>query len=123
MTPDSNAQTKGDRAEQAAAYYLQSQGLCKIEQNFRCKLGELDLIMQDQTCLVFVEVRYRKSARYGSAVATVTPAKQSKLRKTALFYMKARKLQHAAARFDVVGMEPGEAGDSIYQFRWIKNAF
>lgn len=120
---NSSTQTTGGLAEQAAADYLQDHGLTKVEENFRCKLGELDLIMRDNRCMVFVEVRFRKSDRYGSAASTVTTAKQNKLRKTALFYLKARKLQHAAVRFDVIGMKPGEQGCSGYQFRWIKNAF
>lgn len=119
----SNTHTTGSQAEQAAANYLQDQGLRRVEENFRCKMGELDLIMRDDSCMVFVEVRFRKSDRYGSAASTVTMAKQNKLRKTALFYLKARKLQHTAVRFDVVGMKPSEQGSSDYQFRWIKNAF
>ncbi len=123
MTQGCNTRVSGDNAEQAALDYLQSHGLQRVEQNFRCKLGELDLIMQDKQCMVFVEVRYRTSDRYGTSLATVTPAKQNKLRKTALFYLKARKLTEAAIRFDVVGMKPGERSASTYQFRWIKNAF
>ncbi|MFK7731735.1 MAG: YraN family protein [Pseudomonadales bacterium] len=123
MARDSNTQASGDQAEQAAAIYLQHHGLQKVEENFRCKLGEVDLIMQDNSCIVFVEVRFRKSDRYGSAASTVTTSKQNKLRKTALFYLKARKLQHAAVRFDVVGMKPDEKNDCDYQYRWIKNAF
>lgn len=123
VTRSSNTRTTGDLAEQAAASYLQNHGLTRIEQNFRCKLGELDLVMQDERCMVFVEVRFRKSDRYGSAASTVTAAKQNRLRKTALFYLKARKLQHAAVRFDVIGMRPDEQNSSNYQFSWIKNAF
>lgn len=123
MTRGSSTRTTGDKAEQAAANYLQNHGLHCIEQNFHCKLGELDLIMQDEKCLIFVEVRYRKSDRYGSSLATVTPAKRNKLRKTALFYLKSRKLQNTAVRFDVIGMKPAENTASHYQFRWVKNAF
>lgn len=119
----SNTQAAGKLAEQAAAIYLENHGLQKVEENFRCKLGELDLIMQDARCMVFVEVRFRKSDRYGSAASTVTVAKQNKLRKTAQFYLKARNLQNAAVRFDVIGMKPGEKDSSVYQYRWIKNAF
>lgn len=123
MTRGSNTQATGSRAEHAAAEYLRNHGLECVEQNFACKLGELDLIMQDKSCVVFVEVRFRKSDRYGSAASTVTPIKQNKLRKTALFYLKTRKLQNASVRFDVIGMKPCEQNSSDYQFRWIKNAF
>ncbi|MEM8499522.1 MAG: YraN family protein [Pseudomonadota bacterium] len=119
----SSTQTTGGQAELAAAHFLQEHGLKRVEENFRCKLGELDLIMQDKSCLVFIEVRFRKSERYGSAASTVTTAKQNKLRKTALYYLKARRLRHTAVRFDVVGMKPGEQAHKDYQFRWIKNAF
>ena len=71
----------GQAAEDAAALLLQQQGLQLIERNFGCKTGEIDLILQDNGQLVFVEVRFRKNQLFGGAAASVTPAKQKKLQK------------------------------------------
>ena len=62
---------RGDHAEQQALQHLQSFGLELIEQNFHSRGGEIDLIMSDQECLIFVEVRYRKTDKYGSAAESV----------------------------------------------------
>jgi putative endonuclease len=115
-------ETSGAHAEQLAADYLRKQGLTLHERNFSCKQGELDLVMEDGGTLVFVEVRYRKSARFGSAAETVTLAKQAKLLLAAQMYL----LQHPKfndnpSRFDVVGVTPGVANS--HEFTWLKNAF
>lgn len=109
---------QGDARERQAESYLCQQELRLIERNFHCKCGEIDLIMQDQDYLVFIEVRYRENAEFGGALASITRSKQNKLRRTAEFYL----LQNFAntpppCRFDAIGIE-GE--DKI---EWIKNAF
>ena len=78
----------GDAYELAAAEYLQAQGLTLLDQQARYKLGELDLVMQDKTCLVFVEVRFRKYQTYGGATWSITRSKQRKLRNAAFLWMK-----------------------------------
>ena len=118
-----NTSGKGSIAERAAARYLMSKGLKDLERNFRCKLGEIDLIMRDQDQLVFVEVRFRKSSRYGSAASTVDASKQRKLRATATYYLKVRKLLQAPVRFDVLGMQPSPSAPDDYEYQWIKSAF
>ena len=109
----------GFSAEEVICHYLLAQGLEVIARNFSCRMGEIDLIMQDRDMMVFVEVRYRKNALFGGAVASVTHAKQKKLLKTALFY---RLMHHHKEtdpfRFDVVGLEGTPA-----KIEWIKNAF
>ena len=110
---------KGDDKERLAEDYLvTANGFSLIERNFLCKSGEIDLIMQDQDYLVFIEVRYRENREFGGALASITAGKQKKLRRAAEYYL----LQHfgntpPACRFDVVGIE-GE--DEIM---WVKNAF
>lgn len=118
----------GDQAELVARYYLEDQGLVFIAANFRSRMGEIDLIMQDvaQESLVFVEVRYRKSAAFGGAAMTVNHKKQQRLIKTALFYLQ-KHAQHASARFDVVAIDgqlPATMNDIHHaQINWIPNAF
>src|SRR3990167_10613914 len=96
----------GTSAEQAAKEYLQEKGLVLKLSNFRCKLGEIDLIMQEGVYLVFVEVRSRSSASYGNALESITYAKQQKIKKAAAFYLSSNKLHDKyPARFDVVSLQ------------------
>ena len=112
-----NTQQLGAEKEQFAKQFLIEQGLVFVEQNFSCKLGEIDLIFSDPmtNTLVFVEVRYRKNANFGGAAASITPKKQQKVRNTALFYLQKRKIQ-PNFRFDVVAIEGN-------QTNWIASAF
>lgn len=112
--PRTAKQIEGDAGEDAALAYLQRQGLRLVERNFRCKAGELDLIMQDASSLVFVEVRKRKAAGFGGAAASITPAKQRRLLLAAQFYLQ-RYRTPPACRFDVIAID----GDKI---EWLKNA-
>ena len=106
-------QQDGAAAEGQALNYLQGNGLRLLERNFRCRRGEIDLIMQDRETLVFVEVRKRQNSHFGGAAASVTKSKQSKLLAAAQVF-----LQSYAAlppcRFDVVAIE----GKTIH---WLKN--
>ena len=68
----------GCDAEEACCNHLTQQGLILITKNFHCRHGEIDLIMKDRKTLVFIEVRYRKSDRYGGALESITPKKQKK---------------------------------------------
>jgi len=87
-----------------------------ITRNFRCKAGELDLIMKDGSALVIVEVRYRKSDVYGSALESVTLTKQKKIIAATQYYLSAVKTD-TAVRFDIVAISGSGA------INWIKNAF
>ena len=103
--------------------HLKQQGLSLIEQNYLTKLGEIDIIMLDKIAdtLVFVEVRYRKSNNYGTAIETVTRSKQQKLMRTAQQYLqKHPTYQHFLCRFDVVGVESDLKYPTI---TWIQSAF
>ncbi|MCX4028303.1 YraN family protein [Endozoicomonas sp. SM1973] len=110
----------GLRYQHIAQRFLESQGFKTIQCNFRCKVGELDLIMKDGVNLVFVEVRFRKSQAYGTPASTVTPHKQHKIIKAAQYYLMVKKLD-LPCRFDVVSITK----DSQQQphIDWIPNAF
>lgn len=114
---------RGEALETVALNHLCRQGLRPVCRNFQCRLGEIDLIMQDGVTLVFVEVRYRRSDRYGSPVETVDWRKQRKLIRTAQVYLCMRYGTHSApCRFDILGIAPGgSAGE--YRFDWCRNAF
>lgn len=109
---------RGKNAEQQARRHLEQRGLKLLETNYRCKLGEIDLIMQDNETLVFIEVRYRKSNAYGSAIESVTTGKQNRLVAAARHYLQANR-SNTPCRFDVVGI----TGQNASKLEWIKNAF
>ncbi len=111
---------KGQEAETRAAHFLQTQGLILVQRNFRCKLGEIDLIMKDQSTLVFVEVRLRSNRFFTQAAESVNWQKQRKLINAAQFYLQQHKLVDAVpCRFDVIAIE----NNAINPSNWIKNAF
>jgi putative endonuclease len=107
-------QIEGDAAEDHALHYLQQRGLTLLQRNFRCKGGEIDLVMQDDGALVFVEVRKRADTRYGGAAASVTGRKQARLIIAAQVFLQ-RYRQPPACRFDVIAID-GAAVD------WLRNA-
>lgn len=107
---------RGVVSEQRACHYLIAQGLSEIARNYRCRYGELDLIMREQHTLVIVEVRYRQADTHGSALESVTAAKQSRIINSTHHYL--AKFPHTGPiRFDVVAI----SGDQ--QVLWVKNAF
>jgi len=97
-------QVDGDAGEDLALRHLQQHGLTLVARNFRCKGGEIDLIMQDQATLVFVEVRKRANGKFGGAAASVTPATQARLIIAAQTFMQ-RYRTAPACRFDVVAID------------------
>lgn len=78
---------KGAKAEQYAAQFLTSHGLTLLHQNWHCRYGELDLIMQEGDYLVFVEVKARTSTQFGGAIASLTPNKCKKLWQSAELFL------------------------------------
>ncbi len=109
-----HSRAEGQAGEDEALAYLQERGLALVERNFLCKSGEIDLIMREGACLVFVEVRKRADARHGGAAASVTAAKQARLTLAAQRYLQ-RYPAPPACRFDVIAIE----GKDIH---WLKNA-
>lgn len=114
----------GQQAEQAALNFLKQQGLTFVARNYHCRQGEIDLVMLDQKSLVFIEVRYRKSTKFGSSAESVSTSKQQKLIRCAEHYL-LHKSQGGtpACRFDVIAIYPSGTDKSSLQFDWIKNAF
>lgn len=113
------SQILGFAAEEQAKNYLETQGLIWITSNYQCKVGEIDLIMQDKDYLIFIEVRARSSSQYGGGVDSITHHKRHKLIKTALFYLQTKKLfDKKPCRFDVLSIDGTPS-----KMTWIKNAF
>ena len=109
----------GKDAEARACGYLQAQGLQLVQRNYHSRRGEIDLIMQDKDSLVFIEVRYRRQSRFGSAAESVNRHKQSKLIACANHYIQTHKERaRQACRFDVVSID-----GNMNSIDWIKNAF
>lgn len=116
-----NTSTTGKKYETLAEHYLRSQGLRSIERNFNCPQGEIDLIMLDKDTLVFIEVKYRRSASYGSNVEQVNHHKKKKLRNAALaFISQNSRYTQSPCRFDILGISPGTNGTD--DINWIRNA-
>ncbi|GIZ12371.1 YraN family protein [Pseudomonas sp. NCCP-436] len=110
---------QGRAAEQAARLHLEHNGLRLIEQNWRCRLGELDLVMLDGDTVVFVEVRARRHSAWGGALESVDARKRGKLIRAAeLFLQQQPRWARHSCRFDVVAIQTGSA-----HLDWIQNAF
>ena len=112
----------GDDAERIAERFLLRHGLKLGARNYRCRHGEIDLIMQDSETLVFVEVRLRKPLRgkvdFGGALASITASKQAKIIATAQHYL--ADMKHLPpCRFDVVLLN----GLDVTNVEWMKSAF
>ncbi|MCH9695049.1 MAG: YraN family protein [Gammaproteobacteria bacterium] len=112
--------TVGNRAEQLAYRYLLQNGLALVARNFRCRGGEIDLIMLDSSCLVFVEVRFRAPNRFATAGITVDHHKQRKIIRTAaMFLTRHVRFSNHTMRFDVIAIDGLEDSGPD----WIKDAF
>ncbi len=117
-----NKPSAGALAEARAETFLLQQGLVKRAKNYRCKVGEIDLIMQHdtvhETTLVFVEVRLRTHTGFANAAESVTYRKQQKIIKTAQYYLQQNHLTNTAnCRFDVIAFSDNGNPE------WIKDAF
>jgi putative endonuclease len=101
----------GKQGEDLAVAYLKSHGVAIIKRNYRQKSGEIDIIARDQEWLVFVEVKTRKSLRFGYPYEAVTPKKQAQISRVALEYITRNKLSDQAVRFDVISIVITKDGD------------
>jgi putative endonuclease len=111
----------GRQAEAMALGHLKAQGLKAITTNFRCRMGEIDLVMRDGDCLVFAEVRFRSENRFAGAAGSVDHHKQRKIIRTAAAFLgRHPQYGNCAIRFDVVGLDQSDGQTSL---RWIKDAF
>lgn len=123
-TPSKNPRcttVRGRQAEDVARHFLETQGLCFLERNYRARCGELDLVMRDGATVVFVEVRFRKSSRFGDAIDSINARKRAHITATAAHYLQRhRKLANQPCRFDVVAFT---GPDATVEPRWLKGAF
>ncbi len=103
----------GRLGEDLASRRLRSLGYEILERNYRCPLGEIDLVARDGDVLVFVEIKTRKNRPLGEAKEAVNRRKQGQLSRVALAYLKSKKLWDAKARFDVVAVGVGEGKEKI----------
>ena len=110
----------GRSSEALAADFLGRCGYRVIERNYRTALGEIDIIARDGDTIAFVEVKARRSRRYGPAKGALTAAKRRTISRVALLYLKATRQSGARARFDVVAIDASPRGPEI---ELIKNAF
>ena len=112
----SSHRLQGKKAEDVACSFLQRNGLSLVERNYHCRYGEIDLIMHDDDTLVFVEVRYRNSNKFGDAAESIDANKRRKLVFTANHYLQNTSFEQMT-RFDVVALAPDQSP------QWICNAF
>jgi len=113
-------QVLGKEGERVAEQYLRKKGYRLVERNYRCAVGEVDLIALDRRVIVFVEVKTRSGHGFGTPLEAVQPRKQRKMIQAAQFFLTQKKLHQRDARFDVVGISwPG--GQPVVEH--IENAF
>ena len=110
----------GKKGESLAVRHLERLGYRIIEQNYRTKLGEIDIIARDNDTIVFVEVKSRKTGRFGNPKWAVTLQKQRKISMVALQFLKKTRQNSARARFDVVSITRTRGTPRI---ELVKNAF
>ena len=117
----SHAKARGAAAERLAGAWLRRRGLRPLDANYRCRAGEIDLVMRDGDTLVFVEVRYRKSDRFGSGAESVDRAKQHRIVRAASRYLQQHpRWANDVCRFDVISVSGDEGNPEI---EWIRHAF
>lgn len=112
-----NTREVGTEKEEIAYEFLTRNGVIIQERNFRCRLGEIDMVGYDGEYLVFFEVKYRKDSQKGSALEAVGYQKQQRICKVSDYY---RMLHHCSfdtpVRYDVIAIDGN-------QIQWVKNAF
>lgn len=108
----------GLKSEEVAAKFIQKNGYKILCRNFKTKIGEIDLIAEEDGTIVFIEVKARKTQRFGSPKYAITQKKQRKISQVALYYLKNNPKYSKKARFDVITV-----GESSKDIRIIKNAF
>lgn len=112
-----NKRRIGEQKEKLACAFLARSGVTILEQNFRCRQGEIDIVARDGEYLVFAEVKYRSTRNKGTALEAVGIAKQKKICRTADYY----RMTHgcgsgSSVRYDVIGIQEDEV-------LWVRNAF
>jgi putative endonuclease len=111
----------GKQAENMAKHYLEQQGLVYLMQNYRCRSGEIDLVMRDQQTLVFIEVKYRSRTDFGAAIEYFHASKRRKFESAIAHYLHQHKLNPSNIdhRIDIVGLDSDARGQTKYT--WLQN--
>lgn len=112
----------GKKGEEVAANYLKKQGYRILKTNYRCRMGELDIIARKKDTIVFVEVRSRSSKRFGLPQESIGPAKQRKIRAVASYYLQSLSKPLPKVRFDVLALYFSPNGQFL-SLEHFKNAF
>jgi putative endonuclease len=111
----------GQAAENLACEFLQHRGLVLLQRNYRCRRGELDLVMRQGDTTVFVEVRYRSPSAFADGITSVDRHKQARLLAAAQYYLQQHpETSRHPCRFDVVAVTPAHGENCV---EWITNAF
>ena len=116
-------QLLGAMGEAAAADWLRKKRWKILAMNYRCRLGEVDIIARDGSEIVFVEVKLRRTGGYAPAAEYVTPSKQRKLRLAAESWLAENGLEDPPCRFDVVEVYLARNGEKIEKMNLISEAF
>src|SRR5512138_1788338 len=112
----------GERWEDVAARYLERHGLAILMRNYRCKLGELDLVCRDADSLVIVEVRARARTSFTAALESIGPRKRRRIVQATRHLLLRRSVwSRQPVRFDVVAIDGIDTASP--EIAWIKNAF
>jgi putative endonuclease len=116
-----NKTSIGRQGESMARVFFKKKGYNIVAHNFRCRFGEIDLILRKEHAFRFVEVKYRRSDEYGLPQESVQKRKQTKIRKTAVLWLKLRQLpMDTEVHFDVLAINQ-ESGKILYDY--IEDAF
>lgn len=113
-----NNKELGQIGENIAIDYLLKQGLQLKEQNFRCPLGEIDIILTDKKTLVFCEVKTRADLEFGNPIDFITKHKLSRIERVGTYYMMMNNIAQWECRIDAVGIH---FENHLPKIRWIKN--
>ncbi|WP_339063366.1 YraN family protein [Tepidibacillus marianensis] len=108
----------GKWGEETAKKHLLNRGYLFIDQNWRTRFGELDLIMMDKETVVFIEVRTKSNSQYGFALESINQRKRQKLFQTAQAYLQSKKCWERPIRFDLISIDKIQGK---YQLRHIKD--
>ncbi len=102
--------------------YARSLGAVPVACNFRCRQGEIDLILKDGGYLVFAEVKYRANDQHGQAIEAIGPKKRQTICRVSRFYLQMRRMpEDTPVRYDVFAIDGDRIGTE--QIRWVKDAF
>jgi putative endonuclease len=104
----------GGYGEACAARYLVGLGMVVLDRNWRCELGEIDVVLRDGPVLVFCEVKTRATAAFGSPLEAVTPVKLARLRRLAARWMQEHRVWVEEVRIDLVGVQLDATGDDRF---------